>query len=215
MRGREGECKNVKFFLLRHGQSEGNVMDTACLDPALTRVGREQISMAAERLKSETIDALYCSPLFRALQTAEILRDGLGREPIIDPVFCEVWEDNWKARPLKELEEEVPWVNLPEIMKQERWWPLVGETQVEIQIRAQKALQKIYDENGKQDNCVVLVTHGTFVNALIQSLCGMELHSEVFFAHRNGSLTCVLWNEMSREFVYINDVAHLPPQYWT
>ncbi len=134
---------------------------------------------------------------------------------MIDPVFCEVWEDNWNARSVEELDEEFPWAKCPEEMRQGRWWPLVAETQEEIQNRAHQALMRIYNEHSKRDECVVLVTHGTFVNALVQNLCGIELRQEVFFAHRNGSLTCILWNGMNRQFAYVNDVAHLPPEFWT
>jgi len=105
------ECFHVELYLLRHGQSQGNVLNIAGLDPPLTEIGQQQIQDASQRLTTIGITRLYCSSLFRAIQTAGILHRHLSIEPSIDPVFCEIWGDNWRGRTRKELAPDFPWAN--------------------------------------------------------------------------------------------------------
>ena len=50
-------------------------------DPPLSPLGRQQVARLAQRLKSVDIDAVYSSPLRRALQTAAALRDRVETDP--------------------------------------------------------------------------------------------------------------------------------------
>jgi probable phosphoglycerate mutase len=50
-------------------------------DPPLSPLGRHQVARLAQRLKSVDIDAVYSSPLRRALQTAAALRDRVETDP--------------------------------------------------------------------------------------------------------------------------------------
>lgn len=69
------------LILLRHGQSAGNAdgIFTGLLDVPLTRVGRGEAISAATMLNRAGIrpDTLICSPLLRAQQTAQLLRQHL------------------------------------------------------------------------------------------------------------------------------------------
>lgn len=73
------------LILLRHGQSAGNAdsIFTGLLDVPLTRLGRQQTISAATMLNRIGIqpDALICSPLLRARQTAILLRQHLDEVP--------------------------------------------------------------------------------------------------------------------------------------
>ena len=62
----------TKIYLVRHGQSEGNLHDQFIghTDIALTELGRRQAEMAAVYLESIHLDAIYSSDLQRAYDTA-------------------------------------------------------------------------------------------------------------------------------------------------
>lgn len=63
----------MKLFLIRHGQTSGNVLgqlDTAHPGPGLTDVGHAQAAALAASLAHERVDALYASTLVRTQQTA-------------------------------------------------------------------------------------------------------------------------------------------------
>jgi broad specificity phosphatase PhoE len=72
------------MILLRHGQSEFNVMfsatrqDPGIIDAKLTALGQQQAEAAAEALRDEGITRILASPYTRALQTAEPISQALG-----------------------------------------------------------------------------------------------------------------------------------------
>ena len=64
------------IFLVRHGQSDANVQrvfDNSNNGHSLTELGRTQAQQTAEYFSSKPIRAMFCSPILRATQTAEII----------------------------------------------------------------------------------------------------------------------------------------------
>jgi probable phosphoglycerate mutase len=59
-------------------------------DPGLTPLGAAQAAVTARRLATETIDAIYVSPLRRSQETAAALADRLGIQPITVDGLAEV-----------------------------------------------------------------------------------------------------------------------------
>ena len=65
----------MQIYFVRHGQTEWNLLGKmqGNTDIPLNDIGREQARRTAEKLKHIPIDAIYCSPLIRAYETAEII----------------------------------------------------------------------------------------------------------------------------------------------
>ena len=61
------------IYLVRHGETQGNLDDKAQghLDVPLTETGRLQAKAVGKRLSDIEFDAVYCSDLERALDTAK------------------------------------------------------------------------------------------------------------------------------------------------
>jgi len=83
----------TKITALRHGESEGNLIPiyqgkTPGTD--LTDNGRAQAAEAAAFLKGQSIEAIYCSPLARTRQTAEVIAKKTGAPLITDERLMEV-----------------------------------------------------------------------------------------------------------------------------
>lgn len=72
----------TRLFLVRHGQSGGNVSGTfgGHSDTPLSDLGREQAEITARLLLAKGVDVLYSSDLPRAVQTAEPLAEAAGLE---------------------------------------------------------------------------------------------------------------------------------------
>ncbi len=71
----------MQFYFLRHGESEANVLQVVSnrgMQHPLTGKGREQARALAGSLLPAGIQAIFTSPLLRAVQTAEILAERLG-----------------------------------------------------------------------------------------------------------------------------------------
>jgi 2,3-bisphosphoglycerate-dependent phosphoglycerate mutase len=74
----------TELMLIRHGDVYDEAEDDP--DPPLSARGREQARRLATRLDGLQIDAVYSSPLRRAMETAQ----ALGREVIVEPRLVEV-----------------------------------------------------------------------------------------------------------------------------
>ena len=74
----------MKLYFARHGESEANVQQVFWNQPGgygLTDKGREQAATLADNLAGIVFSALYCSPVLRAVQTAQIVGRRLGLAP--------------------------------------------------------------------------------------------------------------------------------------
>lgn len=82
------------YYLVRHGEAENNILGllnsgTGKREYPLTETGREQVAKTTEFLKTEAVDFIVSSPVLRARQTAEILKEFLQTPLTIDPRLCE------------------------------------------------------------------------------------------------------------------------------
>ena len=67
----------MKIIFVRHG-------DTNLKTGTLSKIGVRQIKASAKYLKNEKIDAIFCSPKTRTIQTANILKNYLNAEVYIE-----------------------------------------------------------------------------------------------------------------------------------
>jgi broad specificity phosphatase PhoE len=76
----------MNIFVVRHGQTEWNVLKKmqGSADIELNEKGLLQANDTAEMLKDLTFDIIFCSPLKRAKQTAEIINNDRNLNIIFD-----------------------------------------------------------------------------------------------------------------------------------
>ena len=77
-----GRAQMARFYFTRHGESEANVnkVFAGWTDSPLTKKGRDDARVEAERLRSEgyVFDLILSSPLVRAYDTAKVIAETLG-----------------------------------------------------------------------------------------------------------------------------------------
>ncbi len=115
----------TKVSAVRHGESEGNLhglYQGAVPGTPLTSAGKDMAKEGAAFLKDQAVSVIYCSPLQRCLETAEIIKQATGAEIIVDErlreVDCGPHEgktsnalkelDGRKAQVLRQSQEETP-----------------------------------------------------------------------------------------------------------
>jgi alpha-ribazole phosphatase len=98
------------FYLVRHGETEWNAENRICgrSDVPLSEAGRRQAKSLAERLKTIPFEALYSSPLKRALETARLISESVGLEPILDERLVELDYGQWEGKTLAEIMKNDP-----------------------------------------------------------------------------------------------------------
>ena len=100
--------QETQIYFLRHGQTDNNREGRmqGRVDIPLNETGRAQARCAAQRLKSISFDAVYSSPLRRAVETAQIVTGLPTQESIMEPRAIELGFGIWDNRLHAELEKE-------------------------------------------------------------------------------------------------------------
>ncbi len=157
----------TRFWLARHGETdwnrEGRFQGQA--DLPLNAIGLKQARRLAALLAEADLQALYCSDLQRALQTASIIGARLGLAPIQDCRLREMRLGEWEGM----LKEQIIAVD-PQLWERRELDPLHvkppgGENLLELAERVWPAADQIARQYpGRQ---VLLVAHGVSLACLI------------------------------------------------
>ena len=154
----------MKIWVTRHGQTDLNKkkLMQGVVDEPLNETGIRQARAAAERVKDVTFDAVYASPLDRAVTTASIIGHVNKKDVIIDDRIIEAnfgpyeRKSYFRLNPLMTLY----WV-LPEVFPA----PKGVESTEEMVARSHDFLREL--EKKDYEN-VLVVCHG----GIIRSICG-------------------------------------------
>jgi broad specificity phosphatase PhoE len=136
----------MTIHLARHGQTaynhEGRFQGH--LPVPLNATGREQAEALAEVAAGVQLTALWCSPLHRARETADIVAARIGLTPHEDARFAETDTGDWTGRSFAEIQAEDP----ESFARFERSDPTFrypgGESFAEQSARVQAALRDLY-----------------------------------------------------------------------
>ncbi len=157
------------MILLRHGQSEFNLLFTATRrdpgipDPKLTELGHQQAQAAAEALADAPIRRIIASPYTRALETAAPIARRLGVPVIVTPTVRERYAFSCDiGSPRTEL--SLRWPDLDLAHLDEVWWPVIEEPEQQVEARAALFRAEMAALPDWQDTLVV--SHWGFILAM-------------------------------------------------
>lgn len=199
----------------------------------------EQLAAAAARPRPETdrlawvtnehpVDTLYVSPMLRALQTALPISRGLGVQP---QVWVDIHEHGGVFTGNPDVEGDVigyPGLTRAEIAAQFAgyqvvdgvhdggWWSGGYEEMDVCYSRGCRVAERLYGlAEERPDATIALVTHGTFLDALLQALfVPNEGYGErVHFSHLNTAVSRIDFGKNRRIALrYLNRIDHLPAE---
>jgi broad specificity phosphatase PhoE len=157
--------------LVRHGESEGNVLGAwqGRTDGPLTDEGRRQAARLAAWY--DGLDHLYSSPLSRARDTATVLGDAHGLEPILLDDVVEMSFGAWDGMTTDEILQHDA-AAFVAAFEHDHPRGETGETFVGVGRRMRAALEGI--AAGHPDAKVGVVSHGGAIRAFAASLVGLE-----------------------------------------
>jgi broad specificity phosphatase PhoE len=196
-------------LLIRHGQTEWNrqLIFRGRADIPLSEDGFRQAGALAERLSEEHLAAVYCSPLIRALATAECMANSHGLRPRQVDGLTDMDYGAWEGQQHERIKQQYPDLYARWQAEPHSGRPPKGETLAEVRQRATSALNEIVAHQA--DTTVAVVSHRV-VNKLL--LCAaVGLGDDAFWRIRQD--TCclnVLEYEGNRITVsLLNDTCHL------
>lgn len=148
----------MKVFLLRHGQTTGDVEDRygGDYDDHLTELGRAQAEDLARQLVDKDIEVIFTSPRLRALETAEILKEKLKVEVQTIDDFRERNQNGIMTGMVRaEAKEKYP--QLVELLKDPHNTVEGGEDYHRFGQRIESALNEVKNSGF---STIAVVTHG-------------------------------------------------------
>jgi len=194
-----------RLILIRHGVTDWNQQGKAQgqTDIPLNETGRSQARALAKRMAGWPVDALYTSDLSRARETAEIVGEGLGLEPIERPA--------WRELNLGELEGATR-LNMPAGHSFVAWvasgvTPGGCEAFEAFRTRLVAGLEELRRDH--PEKIVAVVSHGGALKTLIADLIGLGKGDLDRISLRgNASLSILEFPEGRARLTLLNDTAH-------
>jgi probable phosphoglycerate mutase len=194
------------LYLIRHARTtwnaEGRMQGQA--DPPLDELGLQQAHALAARLRSETLHAVYSSPLLRARQTAEIL--AASHNLMVD------FDDRLKERHLGEwtgLTGDEVRARFPDFAARD--WrtegPPGGENQVALGARAIAALTEIVAAHPNETAAVI--SHGGILSAYAAHMLGIPAGHAISFPFQNTAIARLRVQNGRIDVLSIGDDRHL------
>lgn len=200
-----------ELILVRHGEQvlSKDLSAGETVDPPLSELGERQAQAVADRLARTRVDAVYSSPLRRALRTGT----DIAERHALAPIVCE------------ELTEYEPWQKFPadqspfEVLPQEEIATMFrdhirtrrygsftyAEDGAEFRARVLRRVSSIVDEHLGQR--VVISCHGGVINAVLADALGSGFDMPVRVHHT--SLSVVRGADTRRAVQSVNDFTHV------
>jgi broad specificity phosphatase PhoE len=161
----------ASVYLARHGQTAYNLERRfqGRLPVPLDDTGRAQAVELAERASGYGFAALWCSPLLRARETADIVGERIGLEPREEPRLVETDAGDWTDRLFVEVQAEDPEGFAGFIGGEPNFAFPGGESFAEQGVRVAAALADIERES---DLPALVVCHGVVIRIALYQRAG-------------------------------------------
>lgn len=161
----------TNFLFIRHTAHDflGHKIPGRLPGVHLNAVGLKQAEELGERLSILPIEAIYCSPMERACETAAPLAKRLKIAPQIAEAFNEVDAGEWTNKTFAELEGTPAW----------RQWNTQrsvatipgGESMLEVQARVLRKVTELRDRH----RCVAIFSHGDVIRGALVYFLGLHV----------------------------------------
>lgn len=198
----------LKILLIRHGQTDWN-LDRRLQghqDVPLNSAGLQQARQLARRLAADPIDAIYCSDLRRAAETAEILGQTHSLTPTSDKIWRERDVGQFQGLTVDEITARYPqaWDQLSDGIVN----PPGGENSTALFARAEKAYLGLLGRHVEET--VAVVSHGGTLSAVIAFVLGTGVGTLGRFSLRgNTGISVVEVGKRGPRLTLLNDTCHL------
>ena len=191
----------MELWLIRHALPQRVEGADGPADPPLTDQGREQAEKMANWWAPFGVDAIYSSPMRRAVETSAPLAEATGIDPVILDGLKEFDAHSATYIPIEELRAD------PDLWKAaiEEWMsPEAVSGRDDFRATVLETLNTI---EGGDHGRVAVVCHGGVINACLSD--ALQLSGALFFEPAYTSVSRVLARPGRRQVVSINEAPHL------
>jgi broad specificity phosphatase PhoE len=197
-----------KLILARHGETAWNVdrIFRGRSEVELDDVGMRQAELLGKYLSDWKLDAIYSSPVRRALDTANIVARYQKTDVQVAQGLSDMDFGEWQSLPEQEVRRRYPallddWHSTPERVR------MPGGESLEDVIR--RAIEVVNDVLSRYQGAVLLVSHRVVIKVLVCSLLGLDNSRFWSIGQDVGGIT--IFSYVNGRFVLTrhNDTSHL------
>jgi broad specificity phosphatase PhoE len=152
------------------------------------------------------MQAIYTSPLERALETAEILGKPHGLSPVIREDLGELRFGEWEGKTFEELSHDPRWASFNTTRSLVR--APGGELMIEAQTRMIREIESLRDRHQKET--VAVVSHLDPLRSFLAHCLGMPLDLLLRFEINPCSVSIVRYFDDEPRVLCINQMSELP-----
>jgi Fructose-2,6-bisphosphatase len=191
----------MRLYFVRHGKSEANtrhIISNRESPLGLTSSGKRQAHALANRLRDVPFSAMFCSPVYRARETADILATSFG-------IPYEVTESlrEYDCGILEDRSDEESWRLHREYF--EDWTlrhnytnkPERGECFLDIRDRFLPFIESL---KRREDEHILLIGHGGLFHLMLPLLFS-NVDNDFVSSHGLGHTDCVIGELLAEQFV--------------
>ncbi len=191
----------MELMLIRHGLPV-RVESDRPVDPPLAPRGHDQAAALASWLAPIAPDALWCSTMARASETAQHLAEAFHLDPVQDADFCEFDRGAKAYIPLEELDRDHP--HMKALI--DDWVGPSGAARREaFQATVLAALRRhVADATAER---AALVCHGGVINVILAHVLGTE--RMMFFQPDYTSVSRIAVSGDNFRLLSINEAGHI------
>ncbi len=197
----------ARIILVRHGKTDWNRelrIQGGSSDTPLNEEGRQQAENLASRLSQRSIQAIYSSPLKRALETAQIIARHHNLEVVVEKSLREVEAGKLEGATSAELG-----MRFSELLTRDGVSKRVpgGESLADLQQRSWNFIQQ---SNRKYtDGELVIVSHYFVILTIICSALMLPLSRITRFRLSTGCISIINLDEKEARLELLNDTGYL------
>jgi probable phosphoglycerate mutase len=196
----------MRVFLIRHGRTAWNAkgLFQGTKDIPLDETGLFQAEAMAKKAEQIPLDAVWSSPLLRALETARALAIKKDLEVRVHEGLREIEHGEWEGLDTRTVNSRWPglldlWHERPDEVVMPG-----GESLENVRVRVLEAMDVVFDKGGES---VAVVSHDAVIKVLLCSWLGLPLGAFWRFDIANGSITGVEKNEAGFHLFLLGDLS--------
>ncbi|MBZ0114733.1 MAG: histidine phosphatase family protein [Thermoanaerobaculia bacterium] len=185
------------LYLIRHGDYDHADDRDPEVGKALVPIGVAQARLVGARLRGMPVawDALYTSPMTRALETAKVIGDDLGMEPEVSRNLRECTPPTWRE----------------DIMKEEK-----PEDLAACEKQLDEAFAQFFQPAKGAERHEIVSAHGNVIRSFLVRALGVDKESWLGMSIGNCSLTVIqVKPDGAMKVLAFSDVGHIPPNLQT
>jgi broad specificity phosphatase PhoE len=201
------------IFLIRHGATDANlarpyILQGSGINLPLSAIGREQLTATAQKLANIPLDGIFCSPLLRAQESAQIVAQPHHLTPELIPEITEINVGEWEGLSWDKIQVRDPEA-YAQFQADSAQTPYKGgENYSDVATRVWPVFQKLAaTQVGKR---VAIVAHNIVNRVILAHALGVPLAHAKDIRQANGCINVLRWQDGRVHLVTLNSIFHLP-----